>query len=124
MINLADERDVREEQHGAGEVQRFGGLEIFLPHFAQVIAARVRAQQERETDGDFHELGNLLPVGGDQQNHPARHQHRADGRDDREEAAALLFQTEVRDDALALLIGDQTGCVDFLQVSEFHVDGR
>ena len=48
MINLADERDVGEEQQRAGKMQRLAGLGIIFAGITQPPARAVCAEHERE----------------------------------------------------------------------------
>ena len=82
----------------------------------------MRAEHEQKSGGDFHAARDFVPVRGNQQRDSRRDEHRADDGDDGEEfAAAVLLELEVLDDFLPLLIGDEAGVVEFLDVGVFHV---
>ena len=103
-------------------MQRLAGLAVFAVHFAQPPAARVKAEHEHEAGGDFHAARDFVPVRGNEQDDARRDEHRADDGDDGEKfAAAVFLELEVLDDFLPLLIGDEAGVVEFLDVGVFHV---
>ena len=133
VVNLADERDVGEEQARADQVQRLAGLPVFSLRLAPVLrsrataeggqppAAGVEAEHEQKSSGDFHAARDVVPMRGNQQRDSRRDKHGADAGDDGEEfATAVLFKLKVFDDFLPLLIGDETGVAKFLDVSVFH----
>ena len=87
----------------------------------QPPATRVEAEHKREAAGDFHAARDFIPMRGNQQNDSRRDQHRADDGDDGEELIAAVFlELELLDDFLALVVGDETGIVEFLNVTVFH----
>ena len=121
VVNLSDERDVREKQTGTNEMQRLAGLSVFARRLTQPPAARMKAEHEQKSGADFHAARNLVPVRGNQQRDSRRDEHGADDGDDGEEfVAAILLELEVFDDFQPLLIGDEPGLVKFLNVSVFH----
>ena len=121
VVNLAQQRNVGQEQAGADEVQRFARLAVFALRFAQPPTAAVRAQQEQNARGDFHAARNFVPVRGDEQDDSRRDEHRADNGNDGEEfVPAILLEMEAADDLPLLLIADEAGLANFLNVGVFH----
>ena len=108
-------------RHEPIEVQRLAGLPVFALHLAQPPAARVKAEHEQKSGGDFHAARNVIPVRGNQQRDSRRDEHGADDGDDGKKfVTAVLLELEVFDDFLPLLIGDEPGVMKLLDVAVFH----
>jgi len=75
IVNLTDEGDIRQEQAGTNEMQCLAGLAVFSLGFAQPPTSRVRAQHEKEADGNLQSARNFVPMGGDEQGKAAGDQH-------------------------------------------------
>jgi hypothetical protein len=120
VINLADERNVREEHDGANEMQRFG--HVRMPAVApDKPPAGVRSAEQRQSTGELDEARDGVPVRRDEQDDAGADQDGADDRQDGEKPVAFAVQLEVRDDGLALVFGDETGFVDIVDVGKLHV---